>query len=150
MVESTRTGPSFSEFLELWERLVAASDEPGTVIVVEGERDRRALKRLRVAGPVRLVHRGRTLAGVAHDLGQGARRVIVLTDWDVEGGHLASRLRDVLGSAGVELDLEFRRRLARVLRGEVAHVEGLARWAQHAAERAGAPLEHFLAPIERP
>ncbi|MCI4344563.1 MAG: hypothetical protein L3J87_02935, partial [Thermoplasmata archaeon] len=71
--------------------------------------------------------------------------VVVLTDWDTEGGHLAQKLREFLEAERLTFDLDFRRRLARVLRGEVAHVEGLAGWARRTAEREGAPLDHFLA-----
>jgi 5S rRNA maturation endonuclease (ribonuclease M5) len=70
--------------------------------------------------------------------------VVVLTDWDVEGGHLARKLREFLEADQLEFDLDFRRRLSVALRGEVAHIEGLAGWARRSAERAGAPLEHFL------
>ncbi len=149
MVESAQRIAVWPEFLELWERLLRASAEPGTVILVEGDRDRRSLRRLRVPGPIRLIHRGQSLAAVAEGLTQGVQRVIVLTDWDTEGGHFARRLRDFLGPSSIDLDLDFRRELARVLRGEVSHVEGLAGWARRTADRAGAPLEHFLGEIER-
>jgi 5S rRNA maturation endonuclease (ribonuclease M5) len=132
------------DFLELWARLRSASLAPGTVVVVEGERDRRSLRRLGLSGPVLLVHRGDSLAGTAHRLLRHSRRVIVLTDWDVEGGHLAHRLKEFLEAEPLSLDLEFRRRFSRILRGELVHVEGLHRWASRLAEQRGASLEHFL------
>jgi 5S rRNA maturation endonuclease (ribonuclease M5) len=70
--------------------------------------------------------------------------VIVLTDWDREGGQLARRLREFLDAEQVPLDLEYRRRLARVLRGELAQVEGLYGWARRLAERQGRSLEQLL------
>jgi len=134
----------FFAFLELWARLRVESLEAGCVIVVEGERDRRSLRRLGLAGPVTLVHRGDSLATTAHRLARQSRRVIVLTDWDGEGGLLARRLREFLEAEPVSLDLEYRRRLARILRGELVHVEGLHGWARREAERHGATLDHFV------
>ncbi|MCI4340716.1 MAG: toprim domain-containing protein [Thermoplasmata archaeon] len=136
------------EFLKLWSELLDASRSPDTVIVVEGERDRTALARLGIEGRVRLLHRGRPLSGTAHELVREAKRVIVLTDWDSEGGQLAKRLREFLEAEPVLLDLDFRRRLARVLRGELVHVEGIAGWARRTAEQLHVPLDQWLAEID--
>ena len=138
----------FDEFWELWGRLRADSRARGTVVVVEGERDRRAVRRLGLSGPVVLVHRGRTLSETAHHLAATARRVIILTDWDTEGGHLAQRLKEFLGSGRSGPDLEHRRKLARVLRGELVHVEGLYGWAARTAEKANRSLLQLLEAAE--
>ncbi|MGA7923498.1 MAG: toprim domain-containing protein [Thermoplasmata archaeon] len=132
-------------FVELFAELRRESLESGTVVLVEGERDRSALRRLGVEGRIVLVHHGATLAQLAHELERPTRRVIVFTDWDSKGGHLARRIREFLGGDRVELDENLRRRFARLLRGEVVHVEGLARWARRMAERSGGSLEHYLA-----
>lgn len=134
----------FSDFWELWSRLRADARTPGTVVVVEGERDRRAVRRLGLDGPIILVHRGRTLAETAQELSGPARHVIVLTDWDTEGGHFAQRLKEFLGGGVSAIDLEYRRRFARVLRGELAHVEGLYGWAVRTAEKAGESLPALI------
>ncbi len=139
---------AFERFVDLWQRLKTESEEPGTVIVVEGERDRRALRRLGVVGSVVAVHRGRTLAGTAHALVASSSRVILLTDWDTEGGHLAHRLKELLGADRTRLDLEYRRRLARILRGELVHVEGLHGWVRRQAERRGQTLDALVEPDE--
>ena len=135
---------AFEEFVELFQRLRADARVPGTVVLVEGVRDRRALRRLGLDGPIAVLHRGRTLSGTAAQLLDGQRRVIVLTDWDGEGGHFVQRLKELLGADRVELDLEYRRRLARILRGELVHVEGLHGWARRIAEKRGDSLERFL------
>ena len=135
---------AFEEFVELWRKLKAESEEEGAVVVVEGVRDRRSLRRLGLGGPVVLVHRGETLSKTAHRLVGHGRRVIVLTDWDREGGLFARRLKEFLEAERVDLDLVFRRRFARILRGELVHVEGLFGWARRLAERQGGPLEEFL------
>ncbi|HKS59595.1 MAG TPA: toprim domain-containing protein [Thermoplasmata archaeon] len=131
------------QFLKLWVRFLEEVNSGQSVVVVEGERDRVALGRLGVSGSVILVHHGASLSALAEELGRDRRSIIVLTDWDAEGGHLAHRLRELLPARPV-VDLELRRRLALVLRGEVTHVEGLYRWARRTAEGAGAPLEHWF------
>jgi 5S rRNA maturation endonuclease (ribonuclease M5) len=144
MRDDRRGSDAFDEFLELWTRLLSASRESGTAVVVEGERDRRSVRRLGLAGRIVLVHHGDTLAATAHRLARECRTVIVLTDWDTEGGHLAHRLREFLEAEPIAFNLDYRRRFARILRGEVVHVEGLHGWARRLAERHGAPLDHFL------
>lgn len=131
----------WTEFAELWDRFLGSANDPTTVTVVEGERDRRSLRRLGVSGEVLLFHSGRGLSRLTRTLAAGGRRVIVLTDWDREGGHLAHRLTDLLSAEGVRFDVDYRRRLSRAVRGEVAHVEGLATWVFRAAERAGVSFE---------
>ena len=140
---------TLEQFVELWQRLRSESAEPGTVVLVEGERDRRAVRRLGLPGTVATLHAGRTLSETAQALVRHGRRVVVLTDWDTEGGRLARRLRDFLGAEEVRLDLEYRRRLARILRGELTHVEGLFGWARRQAERRGEPLERLTEGAER-
>lgn len=135
---------AFEEFLELWRRLDRANREDGEIVLVEGERDRRSLQRLGLDGPIELVHQGTPLAETAQRLLERRRTVILLTDWDPEGGNLARRLRALLQAGGVTLDLEYRRKLARILRGEVVHVEGLHGWARRMAERGGATIAERL------
>jgi len=133
----------FEEFRELWGKLLAEADGARTVLVVEGERDRRAVQRLGWSGPVVLVHRGRPISATASGLVAARAKVIVLTDWDTEGGHLARRLRDFLSAEQVRLDLDYRRRFARILRGELTHVEGLFGWARRQADRRGEALDRL-------
>lgn len=144
MREGEDSDGAFEEFLELWRRLYRTNRDDAAVILVEGERDRRALTRLGLEGDIELVHRGKTLAETAHQLAHRHRSVILLTDWDPEGGNLARRLRGLLQVGGVGLDLEYRRRLARILRGEVVHVEGLYGWARRMAERRGATIAETI------
>ncbi len=138
------TDDTWEQFVRLWEQFLVDSAEPGTVTVVEGERDRRSLLRLGVAGRISLVHSGQRIGTLTQRLQNGGSRVIVLTDWDRSGGQLAHRLADLLGDGSVVLDLDFRRRLSRVLKGEVVHVEGLAGWARRTAEAAGAALDEWF------
>ena len=134
----------FDEFVELWEKLLGEANGSRTAIVVEGERDRRAIRRLGWGGPIVVVHRGQPISATAKGLATSRGKVIVLTDWDAEGGRLARRLRDFLEAEKLRLDLDYRRRFARILRGELTHVEGLFGWVRRQAERRGEPLDRLL------
>jgi 5S rRNA maturation endonuclease (ribonuclease M5) len=144
MAELTSRATAWPEFVRVFSRLREESASGGVVVLVEGERDRRSLRRLGISGPIALVHGGGTLSALAAQLARGGKTVVVLTDWDTEGGHLAQRLRDFLTADAVGLDLEYRRKLAKALRGEVVHVEGLHGWARRTAEAVGVPLESAL------
>jgi 5S rRNA maturation endonuclease (ribonuclease M5) len=136
---------AWPEFAALWERLRREWNAPGTVLLVEGEKDRRSVAALGVAAPIRVVHDGGSLAALAGSLAGASRRVVVLTDWDAAGGRLARRLRELLSDGRVEVDLESRRRLSRALRSEVVHVEGLRGWAERRLALLGDTLEEWLA-----
>lgn len=139
-----RQGEAWEQFLKLWENFLSVANDADTVVVVEGERDRRSIQLLGVTGRVVLLHSGRGMSRLTRALSSPGQHIVLLTDWDREGGHLAHRLSELLGAEGVPVDAEFRRQLSRALHGEVAHVEGLAGWARRTAERAGAPLDHWL------
>lgn len=117
---------------------------PGTVILVEGTRDRSALVGLGVRAPIRIVHGGLSLADLAASLTGRSRRVVILTDWDRSGGQLAHRLEMLVGDGRHRVDLETRRDLARALRGELVHVEGLLRWTERKLQKAGYTIEEWL------
>ncbi len=108
MTHDRENDAAFEDFLELWRKLLADSLVPGTVVVVEGERDRRSLRRLGLAGAIVAVHEGQTLSGTAQRLTATSRRVILLTDWDSEGGRLAHRLKEFLSAERLDLDLDYR------------------------------------------
>ncbi len=131
----------FEAFLQLWARLGLEARRPGTVILVEGERDRASLRRLGIDGEVQTLHSGRTLADRVQELADRHGRVIVLTDWDRQGGRLARRLQEYGEGGRPKIDLLLRRDLATLLRSEVVHVEGLATWATRQAETFHRSLE---------
>ncbi len=150
MTKGTDATATLAEFAELWQNFRAQCEAPGTIVVVEGERDRRSVARLGVPARIFVLHGGRTLAESAEELVREGRRVVLLTDWDTEGGHLAHRLTEFLAAERLVLDLDTRRRLARVLRGELVHVEGLYGWARRLAEKQGETLDAVLGPLEGP
>ncbi|MDE1820951.1 MAG: hypothetical protein KGJ23_11140 [Euryarchaeota archaeon] len=139
---------AFEEFLKLLRDLREEVEQEGAVLLVEGDRDRASLVGLGLpATSVLLVHHGVTLSELVESVVRRGRKVILLTDWDRAGGQLAHRLHALLDDGRVDLDLTFRRRLARAVRGETQYVEAVLAWAERAAVRAGAPLEHWITPL---
>ncbi|MGI0148090.1 MAG: toprim domain-containing protein, partial [Thermoplasmata archaeon] len=94
-------------------------------VVVEGERDVRALRALGIGGDIMTLHRGVTLFRLCEDLAADGRPVVIMTDWDLRGGKLAKSLREGLAANGVKYDNASRARLAVLTRGSITAVEDL-------------------------
>ena len=142
---------NFQEFLRtLADLREAVADR--ALVLVEGERDRRALATLGVPlSSVHLVHQGLSLPRLAERIvHRSPSRVILLTDWDGKGGHLANRLRLLFEDGRLKPDGSFRRRFALTVReGGIRCVEDLASWAERESRLSGAPLEHFLSTLPK-
>lgn len=81
-------------------------------ILVEGQRDVKALRELGCRGELLMVHAGEHLVEVADRIARAHRAVIVLTDWDRKGGQLARLVLDNVAGR-VKPDTDLRRRFAR-------------------------------------
>lgn len=115
-----------------------AARPPDHVILVEGPRDRGALKVLGVEGPLIQVQSRNGLLGIAEELAKECKSAIILTDWDRKGGQLCRLLKHYLGSCGVAYDDRTRAAMARLCKGEIKDVESLpsffSRLVSHADE----------------
>lgn len=94
----------------MWKNLLAALEEGGHEVIVEGKRDRIALQKLGIRNKVTLINQSpdKVAERVAS---HGAGEAVVLTDFDGTGEELAQRMCDALHSHGVRPDLDFRRKL---------------------------------------
>jgi 5S rRNA maturation endonuclease (ribonuclease M5) len=121
MMASERLGEIEDALAEL-----ADCTAQGEIILVEGKKDVAALRTLGIPGRIEQVNLGTTLIGRAEDYWrEGVRSIIILTDWDHTGGSLARRLREAFMSLGVRPNLEHRRRLARLVKGDISAIEAL-------------------------
>ncbi len=96
-------------------------------VIVEGKKDREALRRLGVQGTLVRVHGGTTVFHLCETLAEEHDHVLILTDWDRRGGQLSRLLREGLAANDVRANTEIRARLARLCKKEVKDVEGLRR-----------------------
>lgn len=100
--------------------------EDGWSLLVEGQRDAKALRRLGFKGnPVTISSVGRKGTSI---LGE-PKKVIILTDLDREGAVLASRFVKRLSHDGFKTSLRERLRMKIASRGVFLHVENLSRFA---------------------
>ncbi len=97
----------------------------GVPIVVEGRRDEEALRTLGVSGPVlRLKSAGVSRVSFLESL-DGFEDVVLLTDFDREGGELRSWLYEELLKRGLKADDFAWKRIRSLGRTEVRSVEEL-------------------------
>jgi 5S rRNA maturation endonuclease (ribonuclease M5) len=120
---------AFGAFVLGWVMDLNHLSEQGWVLLVEGERDARALRRLGYLGNMATSSAfGRK--GI-EALG-GSTKVVLMTDLDREGGVLAARYLKALSKDGLEVSLSERKRLRRASRGVFLHIENLGRFAEPA------------------
>jgi len=94
-------------------------------ILVEGLRDREALRALGVVGKVSCLQRGS--GSISERLERiDAKKIIVLTDFDPKGRHLAKLAHRLLAARGRKVDLTTWCMLKSYVGRDVRDVEGLA------------------------
>ena len=114
------------DFLELVDELI---DENRDVpIIVEGRKDRRALKALGFRGMIYTINHGIPLFNFCEEISRRHERVIILTDWDSRGGRTAKVLREAFAANGVKSRDDARARLARICKKEVKDIESLPKF----------------------
>jgi 5S rRNA maturation endonuclease (ribonuclease M5) len=104
------------------DELIERSDE-GAIIIVEGVKDVKALRRLGVRGEI--VTSANYSNAELVDL-IGCREVIIMTDWDKKGTALERDLVIKFSSWGVVPNTELRKRIFSIIGREITSVEDLA------------------------
>jgi 5S rRNA maturation endonuclease (ribonuclease M5) len=118
---------AFGDFLRSFVADLNQLSEDGWSLLVEGQRDVTALRKLGFVGNVV------TAASVGwskNSLFQGSKKVVILTDLDREGATLAARYVKRLSHDGFRTSLRERLRLKRASHGVFLHIENLSRFAQ--------------------
>jgi 5S rRNA maturation endonuclease (ribonuclease M5) len=114
----------FERLQKLIER-VNEESEMGSVIVVEGSRDRESLRIMGVKGTILCLQSSRKNAiGFVEQL-DGDKNVIVLTDFDREGVSLAKKLTRVLNSQRIHANLVLWRELRGLTRSDIRSIQEL-------------------------
>ncbi len=108
----------------------------GFAIVVEGRRDEAALRKLGVVGVVYCLKAGGESGVRFLEKLDGLDGVVLLTDFDREGGELRSWLYQELSRRGVRADDFAWRRIRSLARTEVRSVEELPRFLRSVEARA--------------
>ncbi len=131
LYKKEKTYEEFGEFLGAFVRDLNHLSEDGWSVLVEGQRDARALRKLGYLGNLATLSSVGRRGNVVFD---GARKIVILTDLDREGAVLASRCIKRFSHDGFRTSLRERQRLKNASHGVFLHVENLARFAQAAPE----------------
>jgi len=113
---------------ELDELLTDLREENKTVpIIVEGEKDIIALRRLEMTGEIIRFNTGQSVPDFCDGITQKYQKIILLTDWDWRGGRLGSSIKKHLENR-VECNMSYRQMFAH--RCTCRTVEGIPSWLQ--------------------
>ncbi len=85
---------SIDEVLKVIGELIEENKE--IPILVEGEKDIKALKKLNVKGKIIKINNGKTLIDFCDIIAKKYNEIIILTDWDRKGGFLRKRIQENL------------------------------------------------------
>ncbi len=94
-------------------------------IVVEGDKDIDALRKLDVDGPIISVNIGSSLTDFCDKIAAKYKDIIILTDWDRRGGYLCHTIKKNL-EGRVNCNLHYREIFAK--NSMIRTIEGLPSW----------------------
>jgi len=115
-----------STFEEIEKNLSELREEnKKTPIIVEGEKDIIALRKLNITGEIISVNKGVSLIDFIDKIANEYKKIIILTDWDRKGGYICFKIKKNL-EGRVDCDFTFRQFFAR--NSKVKTVEGLPSW----------------------
>ena len=103
--------------------------------MVEGLRDRNALRQLGITKNIYPLNRGKSVFSFCEDISKRTRSAVILTDWDRRGGQLARMLRDGLEANGVHANDSIRMQLVILSKKEVKDIESLPTFIARLKER---------------
>jgi len=119
----------FEKLQKLIDR-ISYESQKGGVIVVEGIRDREALRKIGIDGRILCLQSSRkNTVGFVEEL-HGTSEVVVLTDFDREGVSLARRLARTLSAEGIPSNLVLWRDLRGLTRSDIRSIEELPKYYQ--------------------
>ncbi len=100
-------------------------DSPDFVVIVEGEKDVRALRALGISR-IAMLNRYGGVQELCDALAErGVKRAVILTDFDRTGIALARKIRDALHADGISVDDRLRRKIHETFK--VRYIERLHR-----------------------
>jgi 5S rRNA maturation endonuclease (ribonuclease M5) len=94
-------------------------------IIVEGEKDIEALRKLDINGTIVSLNKGISITDFCDQLADNYKEIIILTDWDRRGGYLCHSIRKNL-EGRVNCNIYYRTTFAK--NSMIRTVEGLPSW----------------------
>jgi len=102
----------------------------GALVVVEGQRDARALESIGFKGDLFLLCHNKSLVKLASEA-ERYKKTILLLDLDEKGRELTKKAAIILQEKNIKIDLFFRRELAKATKGKIRHIEELNRFSDY-------------------
>jgi|LGVE01.1.fsa_nt_gb 5S rRNA maturation endonuclease (ribonuclease M5) len=115
------------ERLEKLEELILElqqMSDKGAVIIVEGQRDRKALRALGITGTIVLGTK-KSILVFCEEVAREYKNVIVLTDWDEKGEKLAALMEGYLRSTGAAVNMDIRKKIKNLVQKRIKDIESL-------------------------
>ncbi|NYT00498.1 MAG: DNA primase [Methanocellales archaeon] len=97
----------------------------GAVIIVEGKKDREALKELGISDRI-LLASSFPLLNFAEDVSRKTNKAIIITDWDSRGEKIAKNISAYLRASGTKPNNLIRNKIKKLVQKEIKDVEGLS------------------------
>ena len=106
----------------LFEELLRAIAD-GTLVIVEGEKDRKALQNLGIKNIFVINEHGKSFYEKIERIAEKIKEAMILTDLDTEGKKLYSIIKRSFSNNGVRINDKIRDLLIKL---KISHVEGLS------------------------
>ena len=94
-------------------------------IIVEGLKDRMALRSLGINGNITVLNDGTSVLATCEKIAKQWTAAIIFTDWDQKGGELAHALEDGLTQLEISVDTEYRATVSMLVKKDIKDVESL-------------------------
>lgn len=114
---------SVEEFKQVLEEI--KKEGKNIPILVEGEKDKKALRKLGIRRKIITLNKGISLTDFCDKLAKKYRRIIIITDWDRKGGFLRHKIQKNL-EGRVKCNTKYREVFAKNTMTKT--VEGLPSW----------------------
>ncbi|MEM2914243.1 MAG: hypothetical protein QXH91_02410 [Candidatus Bathyarchaeia archaeon] len=123
------------------QKLIEKSRE-GAIILVEGLKDAKALRRIGITGKISCTKNIRIpLYDYLQEYVNSKNEIIVLTDFDRRGVQLASKMTNYLEKSGKPVNIKFWLELRGFITRDIKDVEGLASYVKTIQRKCGKPVD---------
>lgn len=118
--------------------------EYGSVIVVEGKRDVEALNRIGFNGNLTILNHFKGITDFVDNHCHIRKKIILLLDMDRTGKRLTSKLVSQLQHKGNNVNLFYKKALAKITNGKIRQVEELAAYAPNLSGVTGTRMDLYF------
>ncbi len=124
----------YKKSLETLEKALSELQEENKKIpiIVEGDKDIDALRKLDINGIIISVNTGVSLTDFCDKIAQNYKNIIILTDWDRKGGYLCHTIRKNL-EGRVNCNIYYREIFAK--NSMIRTIEGLPSWIKTTSDK---------------